>query len=146
MNQPKLVRMEHLMQSFRSFHDDRGDLSVIESADFQIPFQIKRVFWISGVPEKAVRGEHANRSCTELIVAIQGKLTLWLTDGVHEQTFILDSPQKGIYIPPMFWCRLSEFSSDSICLCMADTDYQVDEYINSYTDFLNEITHASHSI
>ena len=126
------------LETFRCLTDERGSLCVAQSNLLHQPFDIKRVFWIYGVPEGAVRGEHANRSCTELLVAVSGSVRVWLTDGISECEVVLDNPQKGLYIPPMVWCRLTKFSADCACICMANQDYDDKLYINKYEDFINE--------
>lgn len=126
------------VESFKCLKDKRGSLCVAQSNLLHEPFQMKRVFWIYDVPEEATRGEHANRSCTELLVAVSGSVKVWLTDGHSECEFLLDSPEKGLYIPPMVWCRLTQFSPNCVCICMADQDYDEELYINRYEDFIKE--------
>ena len=134
-----MSQVDHL-ESFRCLKDKRGSLCVAQSNLLHQKFDIKRVFWIYGVPEGAIRGEHANRSCTELLVAVSGSVKVWLTDGNSECEFVLDTPEKGLYIPPMVWCRLTAFSADCVCLCMANQDYDERLYINQYEDFIKETT------
>lgn len=118
--------------------DGRGRLYVVESAGKADGFDIKRAFWITDVPKGVVRGEHANRCCTELLVPLRGSLRLWLTDGQHEAEILLDDPTKAIRILPMVWCRLWDFSDDVLLLCLADTTYDRATYINDYRQFLDE--------
>ena len=91
------------------------------------------------MPEGTIRGEHANRECTELLVAVSGKVSLWLTDGREEWNITLSDPNQGLYIPPMVWCKLYDFSSDATIVCMADKEYDPEQYINDYQQFLSEL-------
>jgi dTDP-4-dehydrorhamnose 3,5-epimerase-like enzyme len=134
------------LELVRCVRDARGALCVVQANHIKYPMEIKRVFWICDVPKGAVRGEHANRNCTELLIAVNGSVRLWLTDGKTECEVKLDSPSVGIYIPPMVWCRLYDFSADCVCLCLADQDYDESQYINQYEDFLRETANASHSL
>ena len=127
------------LEKFKSYTDERGKLNVAQLDELSRDFSIKRVFWITDVPEGAIRGEHANRECTELLVAARGSVSLWLTDGKEEWTVTLSEPSQGLYIPPMVWCRLYDFSSDATILCMADREYEPEHYLNDYQQFLNEL-------
>ena len=127
-----------LQQSIQSHPDARGHLYVVSQQQLVRPFNMQRAFWITDVPEGTTRGEHANRSCTELVVAVKGSVRIWLTDGREETEVLLSSPDMGIYIPPMVWCRLRDFSADAVVLCLADEDYDRSTYINDYETFLLE--------
>ncbi len=127
------------LEEFESYTDSRGKLNVAQLDHLSQDFSIKRVFWITDVPEGTIRGEHANRECTELLVAISGKVSLWLTDGSEEWNITLSDPNQGLYIPPMVWCKLYDFSSDATIVCMADKEYDPEQYINDYQQFLSEL-------
>ena len=129
-----------LLQSrpIQSHPDARGHLYVVSQQQMVRPFNMQRAFWITAVPEGTTRGEHANRSCTELVVAVKGSVRIWLTDGHEETEVLLSRPDMGIYIPPMVWCRLRDFSADAVVLCLADEDYDRSTYINDYETFLCE--------
>lgn len=73
-----------------------------------------------------------------MVVAVKGSVRIWLTDGREETEVLLSSPDMGIYIPPMVWCRLRDFSADAVVLCLADEDYDRSTYINDYETFLLE--------
>ena len=127
------------LEVFESYTDSRGKLNVAQLDHLSQDFSIKRVFWITDVPEGTIRGEHANRECTELLVAVSGKVSLWLTDGSEEWNITLSDPNQGLYIPPMVWCKLYDFSSDATIVCMADKEYDPEQYINDYQRFLSEL-------
>jgi dTDP-4-dehydrorhamnose 3,5-epimerase-like enzyme len=127
------------LEEFESYTDSRGKLNVAQLDHLSQDFSVKRVFWITDVPEGTTRGEHANRECTELLVAVSGKVSLWLTDGNEEWNITLSDPNQGLYIPPMVWCKLYDFSSDATIVCMADKEYDPEQYINDYQQFLSEL-------
>ena len=127
------------LEEFESYTDSRGKLNVAQLDGLSQDFSIKRLFWITDVPEGTIRGEHANRECTELLVAVSGKVSLWLTDGSEEWNITLSDPNQGLYIPPMVWCKLYDFSSDATIVCMADKEYDPEQYINDYQQFLSEL-------
>jgi dTDP-4-dehydrorhamnose 3,5-epimerase-like enzyme len=127
------------LEEFESYTDSRGKLNVAQLDHLSQDFSVKRVFWITDVPEGTIRGEHANRECTELLVAVSGKVSLWLTDGSEEWNITLSDPNQGLYIPPMVWCKLYDFSSDATIVCMADKEYDPEQYINDYQQFLSEL-------
>lgn len=120
--------------------DNRGNLTVIapQFVAKHLPFEPKRWFWIHGVAPDAIRGEHAHRTCWEMVVAVSGSFKLTLHDGTKENTFILDSPHQGVIIPPMVWCRLWDFRPDTVCLTMASDDYDTSGYINDFKAFIKE--------
>ncbi len=119
--------------------DERGVLHVVERNGEKTAFGMERAFWITNVPTGAVRGEHANRECTELLVAVHGSVDVWLTDGQTEHCVRLDRPGLGLYIPPMVWCRLWNFSADATLLCLADRSYDKSQYINDFSAYIEEI-------
>lgn len=118
--------------------DSRGNLCVVDS-DADFPFEIKRVFWIYGVPEGESRGKHAHHTCAEVIVPVKGKLTAHVTDGVNSADICLDNPSVALYIPEMVWCEFSDFSQDCVCLCLASESYDSQGYINDLDEFLKEV-------
>lgn len=123
-------------------HEDlRGCLSVLDQNAIKslLPFQFQRLFWIHSIPFNTERGQHAHRTCWEFVLAISGQFTLTLHDGSQEQKFILDSPNRGVIIPPMVWCRLSDFSDNAVCLALASGDYDEEGYINDFCDFLKAV-------
>ena len=112
-----------------SFCDSRGCLVVCEHEACELPFRPRRTFWITGVPEGQERGGHAHRTCSELVIAANGSVCIDLTDAEGTETYVLDSPDRGLIIPPMCWCRLYNFSKDCVCVCMASEPYDETGYI-----------------
>ena len=124
---------------FSTHTDARGSLTCIDEIKRQIPFKIERAFWIYDVEKNAVRGEHAHRTCEEVVIVINGHVDVELTDCQGKTTYRLDKPYKGLHIPTMCWCRFTDFSEGCVLLCFASEKYDTEGYINNYKDFLQEI-------
>jgi len=119
--------------------DERGNLVVIEGEGMDIPFDIKRVFYIYGSDDTVVRGQHANRETEFLLVNVAGTSKVRVDNG-HESAIIeLNKPRMGLYIPAMLWKDMYDFSADSILLVLASRHYDAHEYIRNYDDYLVEL-------
>jgi dTDP-4-dehydrorhamnose 3,5-epimerase-like enzyme len=114
--------------------DDRGSLSFLEGGK-EIPFEVKRVFWIYDIPEGKSRGAHAHRICHEAIFPVSGSFTLMVDDGVYRTSFRMDSPHRGVFIPAGVWCELTDFAPGSVCVVMASHPYLAEGYVNDYTEY-----------
>jgi len=115
--------------------DPRGNLSVIEGGR-HIPFDIKRVFYLYDVPGGETRAGHALKNTEQFIVAASGSFDVILDDGTERKTFVLNRSWKGIYVPPMMWRELINFSSAGVCLVLASAYYDENEYYRDYQEFL----------
>ncbi|MDR3218573.1 MAG: FdtA/QdtA family cupin domain-containing protein [Dysgonamonadaceae bacterium] len=115
--------------------DVRGNLSFIEKG-IGLRFDMKRVYWIYDVPGGEIRGSHAFIEQEEVIVALSGSFDVVLHDGEAENRFSLNRSYKGLYIPRMYWRRMENFSTNSVCLVMASTRYREDDYIKDFELFL----------
>ena len=104
-----------------------------------IPFEIKRVFYIYQSDPDVVRGQHANRESEFVLINVAGKSKVRITDGKEEIVVELDRPMMGVYIPKMIWKDMYDFSSDSVLLVLASTHYDGSEYIRDYDEYLKEI-------
>jgi dTDP-4-dehydrorhamnose 3,5-epimerase-like enzyme len=111
-----------------------GYISVADSES--MPFPIKRVFWSYYTPHHITRGRHAHRKLEQVLVAVSGiiKVKTESRSG-DKQEFILDSPSKGLYLPPPFW-HVMEFSHNAVLMCLASTPYDESDYIREYDNFL----------
>ncbi len=116
------------------FLDSRGNLSYIEE-DTHLPFKIKRVYWIYDVPGGEHRGGHAFRNTEELIVALSGSFDVVLNDGHEEFRFSLNRSYYGIFVPKMIWRILENFSTNSLALIVASTNYNEADYIRDFEEF-----------
>ncbi|MBF1010020.1 MAG: FdtA/QdtA family cupin domain-containing protein [Lachnoanaerobaculum sp.] len=127
------------MLSFKQNGDERGHLVVIEG-NKDIPFDIKRIFYIYGSDPTVVRGQHANRETEFVLVNVAGKSKVKVYDGKgNEAIFILNRPHTGIYLPTMVWKDMYDFSEDSVLLVLASEAYNPNEYIRNYDEFVEEI-------
>lgn len=127
------------MLSFKQNGDERGHLVVIEG-NKDIPFDIKRIFYIYGSDTTVVRGQHANRETEFVLVNVAGKSKVKVYDGKgNEAIFILNRPHTGIYLPTMVWKDMYDFSEDSVLLVLASEAYNPNEYIRNYDEFVEEI-------
>ena len=111
--------------------DERGHLVIVEG-DQDIPFDIKRVFYIYGSDKDVVRGKHANYRTEFVLINVAGTSKVRVT----EKTFNLDRPQIGIYLPKLVWKDMYDFSEDSVLLCLASEHYNSEEYIRDYDEYL----------
>lgn len=118
--------------------DDRGNLSIIEE-DINIPFKIKRVYWIYDVPGGEYRGSHAFKDTEEFIVAISGSFDVILHNGNEEIRFSLNRSYYGLYVPKLTFRRLENFSTNSLALILASTNYNANDYIRNFDEFISFI-------
>lgn len=123
---------------FKDFGDERGKLVVIEGGE-AVPFDIKRVFYIYGSDSTVVRGQHANKKSEFVLINVAGKSKVKITDGKDSMVVELDKPMMGVYLPPMIWKDMYDFSEDSVLLCLASTHYDGEEYVRKYEDFLKMV-------
>ena len=118
----------------RRFSDTRGYLSVVENG-LDIPFDIKRIYYLYMVPEVA-RGAHAHKELQQLLIATSGSVDITLDDGVDKKTFHLDKPWKGLLVVPGLWRDLDNFSGGTVLMCLASEKYDAADYIRDYDEFL----------
>ena len=127
------------MLDFPQHGDARGHLVIVEGAK-DIPFEIKRAFYIYGSDADVVRGQHANRLSEFVLINVAGKSKVKVKDGTgNEAIYCLNRPHTGVYLPNMVWKEMYDFSPDSVLLVLASTHYDPDEYIRDYRDFENEV-------
>ena len=117
------------------FLDNRGNLSFLEQCN-HIPFEIKRTYWIYDVPGGESRGGHAYRKNEEFIVSLSGCFDVIVDDGEKKQSFTLNRSYYGLYIPKGFWREMSNFSTNSLALIVSSTNYDKEDYIRDYDEFL----------
>lgn len=130
---------------FNEMGDERGNLVVIEGEQ-DIPFSIKRVFYLYGSDKDIIRGQHANRRSSFLLVNVSGTSKVYITDGCEELIVSLDKPRMGVYIPPMYWKDMYDFSADSVLLVLSDEHYDSNEYIRDYHEYLQEMALMAESL
>lgn len=115
-------------------HDVRGNLSVIE-AGVQVPFDIKRVYYLYDVPGGTARAGHGHRELQQLIIAMSGSFSVTVDDGCARKTFQLNRSYYGLYIPAMMWREVDNFSSGAVCMVLASTFYDAADYYHDYEQF-----------
>ena len=118
--------------------DPNGNLTIIESNN-QIPFEIKRVFYMYDIPGGSYRGAHAHKELHQFIVAMSGSFDVELDNGDRKERFHLNRPYFGLYVPPMTWGFLDNFSSGVVCMVLASDKYDEADYIRDYDQFLVEL-------
>ena len=123
---------------FQAHGDEKGRLVVIEG-EKDIPFDIKRVFYIFGSDADAVRGRHANRHSAFVLINVAGQSKLRAIDHSGQQrVYDLDEPHMGIFLPAGVWKEMYDFSPDSVLLCLASTHYDPREYVRDFDAYLND--------
>lgn len=129
LNGPEIIQLP-------KFLDARGNLSFVENF-MQIPFEIKRTYWLYDVPGGECRGGHAYRENEEFIIALSGAFDVIVDDGKEERTFKLNRSYYGLYIPKGLWREMENFSSNAFALEFGSTVYNEQDYIRDYDVFLN---------
>jgi hypothetical protein len=120
--------------------DARGSISFIEGGN-HIPFDIKRVYYLYDVPGGSERGSHAHRELHQLIIAMSGSFDVVLDDGKDKGRFHLNRSYSGLYVSPMMWRSLDNFSSGAVCVVLASTPFEKTDYIRDYTQFISSVNH-----
>ena len=126
-NQPRIIELPKIL-------DDRGNLSFFEN-NIQIPFDIKRIYWIYDVPGGEQRGGHAYKNLNEVVIALSGSFDVVLNDGNEEKKFTLNRSYYGLFIPKMMWRHVENFSTNALALIAASTIYDEADYIRNFSEF-----------
>lgn len=126
------------MIKFNVFSAGEGTLSAIEGKR-DIPFDIKRVYYITGVPEGAHRGSHAHHKLHQVLICLNGSVTIKVHNAKNTQDFALSSPSEGLYIGPHVWREMYDFSPGCVLLVLASELYDELDYIRSYPQYLDNI-------
>lgn len=122
------MEKKYKLLEFPELGDERGHLVVIENLK-NIPFEIKRIFYIYGTKPDVIRGQHANKISRFVLINLCGSCKIKVNDGENEEIIILDKPHHGVYLDRMVWKDMYDFSEDSILLVLSDSVYLKDEYI-----------------
>lgn len=125
--------------------DPRGNLTVTEGEN-NIPFAIKRTYWVYDVPAGESRGGHAHKECKEFLVAISGSFSVTLDNGKEKKTFLLNHPYQGLFIDVNIWRTLDDFSSGAVCLVLASERFEEEDYIRDYNDYLEYVKDKSQEL
>ena len=128
------IREQYKILEFGDLGDDRGNLVVVEGEQ-DIPFEIKRVFYIYGSDEKVIRGQHANRKAEFVLINVSGTSKVRVDNGFQEEIIELNRPRMGLYLPTMLWKDMYDFSRDSVLLVLSNIHYDGGEYIRDYEEY-----------
>jgi hypothetical protein len=134
MNRPSSIYDCSIIELNR-IHNRSGNITVIEN-QINIPFDIRRIYYLYDVPGGAERGGHAHKELQQLIIAAGGCFDVVLDDGRNKKVVELNRPYYGLYVVPGIWRELINFSSGAICLVIASQKYEKEDYIREYEDFL----------
>jgi len=130
------------LEEFKVLGDDRGQLVALE-ANKQVPFDVKRVFYIYGTQDGVPRGNHSHHKTKQFLVAVNGSCKVTLDDGKTKETFNLNKPNLGLFQDALIWGTMHDFSSDCVLLVMADAYYDASDYITDYDNFLEVVNNDS---
>lgn len=119
----------------RKIHDPRGNLTPIEGG-VDVPFDIKRIFYLYDVPGGESRGAHAHKKDYQFLIAAMGAFEVMVDDGVTKKVFTLNRSYYGLLVPPGIWSAEQNFSSGSVCLVLTDNGYDATDYIRDYDEYL----------
>lgn len=122
--------------------DARGNLSFVESQR-HIPFSIQRIYYLYDVPAGAARAGHAHKNLHQLYIPVSGSFDIVLDDGANKKTISLNRPYFGLYVCPMIWRDINNFSSGSVCMTLASEYYDESDYFRDYQEFLNAVHNES---
>ncbi|HFG1962713.1 TPA: FdtA/QdtA family cupin domain-containing protein [Vibrio cholerae] len=127
--------------SFESLGDHRGSLVALEQ-NKNIPFEIKRIYYIFDTKQGVVRGLHAHKALKQVAIALKGSCRFVLDDGINKEEIILDCPTKGILIDSCLWREMHDFSDDCVLMVLASEHYDESDYIRDYAAFLQEVSQS----
>jgi len=119
---------------FSGIENREGSITITEN-DINIPFAVKRVFYIYDIPAGKDRGAHAHKKCHQFLVAVSGGFEVEMDDGKNKRTVVLNRPYYGLHIPPGIWAAEKGFSGGSVCLVLTSEKYDGDDYIRNYEEF-----------
>ncbi|MBK2267750.1 sugar 3,4-ketoisomerase [Francisella philomiragia] len=129
--------MQQLLE-FKVFGDDRGSLVSLEQ-NKNIPFDIKRVYYIYGTKEIVRRGFHAHKNLSQVLICVSGSCKILVDDGKTKKDVLLESPEKGLLITGLIWREMFDFSPDCVLMVLASDYYDESDYIKSYDDFMEMV-------
>lgn len=130
--------MQVIKYVFQPHGDERGQLVALEE-DKDIPFAIKRVYYMYDTVEDVVRGRHAHKSLEQILVCIHGSCKILLDDGKEKKVVPLEKPYEGLYVPNNIWREMYDFSEDAVLMVLASDFYDEEDYIRDYDQFLDYI-------
>lgn len=133
------INEKYKVLEFKEYGDERGNLVVAEGSGFDVPFDIRRVFYMYGSDPDIKRGNHANKYTKFVLINVKGSSKVLVDDGFKKEVIVLDRPRMGLYMEPMVWKEMYDFSPDSVLLVLASEHYIDSEYIRDYDAFLEAV-------
>lgn len=124
--------------------DNRGSLTFLQHP-LTAPFEIKRIFYLYGMPDGAQRGGHAHIRESQLLIAIAGSFIVKIFDGEEWETYHLDRPDIGLLIPPPYWRELHDFTPGAVCLTLSSTEFDPEEYLSPMEEYLDYLSTSKNS-
>ena len=131
----KLTVYDCSIIELQRIHNRAGNITPVTSYE-NVPFDIKRVFWVYDIPGGESRGAHAHIECHEFLIAASGSFEIELDDGINKRTVTLNRPYYGLHIPPGIWAQEKGYSSGAVCLVLNSHLYEPEDYIRSYDNYL----------
>lgn len=130
--------MDYIILNFEKHGDERGNLIALETIK-EIPFDIKRVYYIYDTKENVRRGFHAHKNLQQVLICVKGSCKILLDDGTEKVSIELNDCSTGLYIKSPIWREMYDFTEDAVLMCIASQTYDEDDYIRDYNQFLNMI-------
>ena len=130
--------MQVIKYMFQPLGDERGQLVALEEYK-DIPFEIKRVYYMYDTGEGVRRGYHAHKSLEQILICIHGKCKILLDNGKEKKVVPLEKPYEGLYVPNNMWREMFEFSPDAVLMCLASDFYKEEDYIRDYDTFIKTV-------
>lgn len=124
--------------TLHTISDPRGNLTVAEE-NLDLPFDLKRAYWITDVPQDGSRGGHAHKRLKQILIAVHGSFTVSLDNGKEKKKYLLDKPTEGLFIATEIWRTLDDFSAGAVCLVLASELYEPEDYLYEYDEFLEYV-------
>lgn len=135
--------MEVIKYVFQRHGDDRGMLVALEEGK-EIPFPVKRVYYMYDTVPGVRRGHHAHKCLEQILICIHGSCKIHLDDGTETAEVVLNNPYEGLYIPNNMWREMYDFSSDAVLMVLASVIYDESDYIRSYDEFMKYVKGSAH--
>ena len=136
------IKDQYRIIEFGEYGDERGNLVVAECGGIDVPFDVKRVFYIYGSDSTVVRGSHANRRTEFVLINVAGSSKVKIDNGVETDVVELNRPRMGLYLPAMLWKDMYDFSQDSVLSVLASEHYDGNEYIRDHDEFIRMLQNA----
>ena len=133
----KILISDSKIIKFKKIHSQGNGVLTPVYNNIDIPFNLKRVYYIYDIPSAAERGGHAHKSQSSVIIAASGSFNVIISDGINKKEIHLNDPSHGLFVPAMLWRELNNFSNGSVCLVLASIKYNEEDYYRNYDNFID---------